>query len=786
MTVLFGHPTGNPNSHQAALAHFEAGWLEAFCVPWMPSPAALERLERLPGLRTMARRLSRRDFAPLRDAPKIEGRFGEWRRLALRALGLGGERLAYEANDWLMATMARETGRKRVTAVHAYEDCSLLQFEKAKKLGKACIYDMPIGYYPAWQETQAQLAQKFADWLPEGGLPSQRHVRPEQKKAEMALADLVLAPSGFVEKSVRTFHPEKHVARAPYGVDADFWSPGPREAGPLTYIYAGQISLRKGIPDLLIAWERAQIPDARLLLVGSWHLSERKKREMPAGVVWSPPLSREELRAAYRGADVFVFPSYFEGFGLVLLEAMACGLPAIASDATAAPDMLSKEEGHIVPAGDNEALMEALRWCAANRDHLARKRVNARAKAEQCSWENYRRHVREAVEPFVLSHPIQYYAPLYQRLAKRGDLDVKIFFTWHSGEAAVQDRGFGLPVAWDVPLTSSYEYELVPNVASDPGTHRFTGLRNPALLERVLQWKPDVVHVTGWAWQSHLLLLRALHKRGIRTLFRGDSHLLDERQTGPRWWMKKNVLRQVFRWPSAFLVTGAANRAYYEAFGVPHEKLIACPHSIDVARFAGPAAAYEEEAQRWRKELDISADACVILFAGKFEPKKRPLELMKAVRELDEKNIVLVMVGSGELEPRVKAMAGERPGVFRILPFQNQSRMPVVYRLGDLVVLPSAYGETWGMAVNEALACGRPVLVSDHVGCAADVVTDACGRIFPTGDPDALKAALKDLTANRAALSSMRKSAAERATHFDFAETERTLMDAIGYIRSNA
>ncbi len=401
MSVLFGHPTGNPNSHQAALAHFEAGWLEAFCVPWMPSAQSLRLLEHMPGLGAMARRLARRDFAALRDAPKIEGRLGEWRRLALRAFGFGGEALSYEANDWLMQTMARETSRKRVSAVHAYEDCSLLQFQKANKLGKACIYDMPIGYYPAWQETQTRLAQRFADWLPETGLPSKRHVRPDQKKAEMALADLVLAPSRFVENTIRQFHPEKRIARAAYGVDSAFWSPGPRAPGPLTYIYAGQISLRKGIPDLLLSWERAQIRDARLVLAGSWHLSQRKKRELPAGVIWRPPLSPADLREAYRGADVFVFPSHFEGFGLVLLEAMACGLPAIASDATAGPDILSKDEGHIVPAGDGEQLTEALLWCAANRDSLAAKRAGARAKAERCSWENYRRHVREAVEPFV-------------------------------------------------------------------------------------------------------------------------------------------------------------------------------------------------------------------------------------------------------------------------------------------------------------------------------------------------------------------------------------------------
>lgn len=387
---------------------------------------------------------------------------------------------------------------------------------------------------------------------------------------------------------------------------------------------------------------------------------------------------------------------------------------------------------------------------------------------------------------FVVSHPIQYYAPIYQRLARRDDLELKVFFTWHAGEEAVKDRGFGIPVAWDIPLTDGYDYELVRNVASDPGTHHFAGLHNPLLLERVLQWQPDVVHVTGWAWRSHLLLLRSLYKRDIRTLFRGDSHLLDEKLTGPRWWMKQRVLQHVFRWPSCFLVTGQANRAYYEAFNVPEEKLIACPHSIDVSRFAEPATVYEAETQQWRSELGIAPDACVVLFAGKFEPRKNPLRLMEAVRELSNGQVVLVMAGSGELEDRVKSIAAERPDLYRVLPFQNQSRMPILYRVGDLAVLPSVSGETWGLAVNEALACGRPVLVSDHVGCAADVVTEACGRVFPSADPHALTAALRDLTANRQALSAMRKPAADRAALFDFATTERAILSAIEEKRSNA
>ena len=403
MTVLFGHPSGSPFSHHAALAHFDAHRLEAFCVAWMPSLLTLQLLEHVGPLRPMARRFARRRFPPLAGAPKIQGRLGEMRRLITRALGRGDEALAYEGNDWLMRTMAHECRRLAVTAVHAYEDCALWQFVEAKRLGKACIYDMPIGYYPAWERTQAELARKFVDWLPPGGLPSSRYVRPQQKRQEMELADLVLAPSSFVAETVQAFNPNKALALAPYGVDLEFWTAGARNEASevLRFIYAGQISLRKGIPTLLQAWEKAALRSAELQLVGSWYLSDSKRASLPRGVTYVSALSSEALRDHYRRADVFVFPSFFEGFGLVLLEAMACGLPAIASTATAGADVLTEASGRLLTAGDLDALVDALRWFDQNRSLLPAMGRAARKQAEQCTWERYRRAVTEATARFV-------------------------------------------------------------------------------------------------------------------------------------------------------------------------------------------------------------------------------------------------------------------------------------------------------------------------------------------------------------------------------------------------
>lgn len=374
----------------------------------------------------------------------------------------------------------------------------------------------------------------------------------------------------------------------------------------------------------------------------------------------------------------------------------------------------------------------------------------------------------------VVSHPIQYYEPLYRRLAARDDLELQIFFTWHAGGAAHRDHGFEREVEWDIPLTEGYEHELVPNKSRSPGSHHFWGLRNPELVNRVMKWRPDAVHITGYSFASHLRLIRDLRGK-LPILFRGDSHLLDE-VSGTRRQVRKFLLRRIYGWVDACLYVGKNNYDYYREFGVPESRLYYCPHSIDVDRFAGRDDELEREAESWRKELRIPQSSPVLLYAGKFERKKRPIELMKAVLEMAKKELVLVMVGNGQLEKDVQQIAAEHSNTFRILPFQNQSRMPVVYRLGDILTLPSAYNETWGLVVNEALACGRRVLVSDKVGCALDVVTSTkVGSVFSQLNKADFGSRLFSLMSQP----SDRESIRREARRFDIPITEGALVNAL-------
>jgi glycosyltransferase involved in cell wall biosynthesis len=169
----------------------------------------------------------------------------------------------------------------------------------------------------------------------------------------------------------------------------------------LQFIFAGQISIRKGAPVLLDAWHRAKIKDAQLKLVGSWNLASDHRESLPHGVTIVGPCSRDALRTHYWEADVFVLPSFFEGLSLASLEAMACGLPVIVTEVMSGMDLVTPETGQIAASGDVDALVESLRWFEGNRDRLPLMKISARKAVESFTWERYRQCVRDAVAPYM-------------------------------------------------------------------------------------------------------------------------------------------------------------------------------------------------------------------------------------------------------------------------------------------------------------------------------------------------------------------------------------------------
>ena len=345
----------------------------------------------------------------------------------------------------------------------------------------------------------------------------------------------------------------------------------------------------------------------------------------------------------------------------------------------------------------------------------------------------------------VTTHPVQYYAPLFRRLAERGDVEPHVFYGWKGAAgAAALDRGFGASFEWDVPLLDGYNHTLVENVAADPGTHHFRGIDLPGLVPAIQAWGADAVLVIGWNYKAHLQALRAFSGR-IPVLFRGDSTLLDE-QPGfagrARALARRLALRWVYSHVDHALYVGHHNRDYFQTHGLAECQLSWAPHAVDNDRFASPGGDPEAEARGWRRSLGIADDDRAAVFVGKLDGNKAPDVLQDAFLSGKSGLDHLVFCGSGPMEGRLAEAASERADV-HFLGFQNQSRMPIVYRLGDVLVLPSR-SETWGLAVNEAMACGRPAVVSERVGCAPDLVRPTTGRVVPAGDSAALASALAE------------------------------------------
>jgi len=372
----------------------------------------------------------------------------------------------------------------------------------------------------------------------------------------------------------------------------------------------------------------------------------------------------------------------------------------------------------------------------------------------------------------VTTHPIQYYAPVFQLLAQRGRIAIRVFYTDGRQDKRQFDPGFNKVIAWDIPLLEGYDYEWVPNESAEPGSHHYRGIINPALIAQLKTWSPDAILFFGWAYQSHLGAMRYF-KRRVPVYFRGDSTLLNE-ENGVKKWLKYFFLKWVYRHVDHAFYVGQNNKAYFKRYGLREGQLSFAPHAIDNERFqfvrAGESAAL-------RSTLGLTKGDVLVLYAGKFEKVKNVSLLLDAFIRLEHKHVHLLLVGNGPLEEEIRSQVKNSAAAERIhfLDFQNQSYMPVLYQAADLFCLPSL-SETWGLAVNEAMACGRAVIVSDKVGCAADLVLPGVnGDIFKTADEEGLLDCLRQDTVSPGLLQDFGRNSALMITDWCFLRIAETI-----------
>jgi glycosyltransferase involved in cell wall biosynthesis len=380
-----------------------------------------------------------------------------------------------------------------------------------------------------------------------------------------------------------------------------------------------------------------------------------------------------------------------------------------------------------------------------------------------------------------ISHPIQYFTPLWQELSARPGVELCVYYFSRHGLVHSQDPGFGRAFAWDIDLLAGHAHRFLPRRwptrdPLDPSPRALNAGLLPALRQG---W--DVVFVNGYAHWNNRFIALACRALDIPVLCFGDSNLHSEpSKPKAKLAAKRLALRLFLPHVSACLAAGGASRRYFERYGVDPASIFICPYAVDVGRFRrtvaqADAARLAELRARWR----IPQGKRVILFCGKLVRWKRPLDVLLAVRALQRADTLAVFVGDGELRGQIEREGGS--GVVSV-GFVNQSEIPLALSLAEVLVLSSDY-EPYGMVVAEAQCLGVPAVVSDACGCHGpdSVLQDGVsGFVYPTGDVAALRERLALLLEDEPLRQRMRAAAAIQG------ETQSQIAAADGFLAAAA
>jgi starch synthase len=408
------HPTGNPNSHEAALALWEANLLHEVIttVAYTPDNSLWRYLNILPDQisNLVLNQFKQRTWTASTDMPLSAHPWKELLRVFFVRTGLSRSlRLNQQGLvDWVYASLDAHVAKHHlcgIDAVYAYEDGAAATFQAAKQKGILCLYELPILFYPTSRDIQLEEARRFPELATALQAIHEPAKKLQRKQQEVQLADHIFVPSSMAKKSLLDVGiKSEKISVIPYGAPIEDFHPQPKPDQLFRALFVGREGPRKGVQYLLQAWQDLQLPAAELLLIGIKQLPESWLVQYRDVFHYIPSVPHDSLNDYYSAASVLVFPSLVEGFALVLLEAMACGIPVITTPNAGGDDLLTDVvEGFIVPIRDVEVLKEKLEWCYRHPLELAEMGRAARRKAEQMTWGLYRQTLTNRVRE-LLSH----------------------------------------------------------------------------------------------------------------------------------------------------------------------------------------------------------------------------------------------------------------------------------------------------------------------------------------------------------------------------------------------
>jgi glycosyltransferase involved in cell wall biosynthesis len=390
---------------------------------------------------------------------------------------------------------------------------------------------------------------------------------------------------------------------------------------------------------------------------------------------------------------------------------------------------------------------------------------------------------------YLVSHPIQYQAPLLRRVAQEPDIDLTVFFGSDFSVRGYKDEGFGVGVKWDVPLLDGYRHEFLPVLRdnANPGALSplnygiFSRLRGSG---RALAF--DVLWVHGYSSFNTLQGMLAAKSLGVPVLVRAEPWLGDRDRSGPTLAAKQLFFRLLRGLVDGALPIGTLNAEYWRHYLGEDFPLYRMPYAVDNDYFQGHSGEAREGRAALQNELKLDPARPVILFASKLQSRKRCGDLVEAYKDLSPgggPRPYLVIVGDGEERAALERQVAEsRLEGVRFCGFRNQSELPRFFDLATVFVLPSRH-EPWGLIVNEVMNAGRAVIVSDEVGCQPDLIEDGVeGCVFPAGDVAALTDARRKVLATPETAAAMGRRGLAKVRAWDFEEDVRGLRQAIAEV----
>jgi len=384
---------------------------------------------------------------------------------------------------------------------------------------------------------------------------------------------------------------------------------------------------------------------------------------------------------------------------------------------------------------------------------------------------------------YLVTHPIQYQAPLLRLIANQPDIDLHVMFGSDFSARQFTDPGFGRTIAWDVPLLDGYSHEVLPALGRPLADTELPGVWRPlshGIARRLTAGRFDALWVHGYNRACHWAAMLAAKRRGLAVLLRDEATQVSAQRSILKRAAKHAFFRLLDRAVDGYLTIGSLNREYYLGHGVASAKLFAMPYAVDNGFFQAALAGTAPERALLRARLGLASDRPVILFAAKLIARKRPLDLLEAYariwREPEARRPYLLFAGDGTqrgaLESAIaRGGLGLGPdGGAQLLGFQSQAQLAALYDLADVLVLPSER-ESWGLVVNEAMNAGCAIVVNDRIGAGADLVHGGDnGFVYPCGDVAALAVSLRSVLRDPARCRAMGERSRAIIARWSFAE----------------